>query len=428
MRLPVHPWPSGVRALAYPDYRLLWAGALVSNIGSWMQITAQAWVIYEISGHDSAWLGLDTFASGVPVLLTPLAGVLADHVNRRRLMAVLTLLQMVVAGYLAVALWAGFLSAWQIIICSAISGTLGTFLIPAFFALMPDLVSRKDLSNGVALNALQFNVSRVLGPVLAGLVLHHFGAASSFGFNALSFVGVLVALALIHPHAGHRPKSDTTALESFFQGVSYMRSRRDLLLMVTIVLTAGMFGSPLMNLLPALCREGMGRTDEASFATLLSCIGVGAVIGAALLAARSHRPPKPWIALYMMIGTGLCEIVIGWFSNYAVTVVVITIAGTCLVNTMARTMTAVTASIPSSLRGRVSSTVFIGIGLGFPLGALVSGFMAKHVSVTATYMTFGCLIIAAAMLLALVKKSLGIRYSPQPDEHAAPAGAGAMLP
>lgn len=426
MRLPARPWPSGVRALAYPDYRLLWAGGLVSNIGSWMQITAQAWVIYEISGHDSAWLGLDTFASGVPVLLTPLAGVLADHVNRRRLMTVLTLMQMVVAGYLAIALWAGFLSAWQIIICSAISGTLGTFLIPAFFALMPDLVSRKDLPNGVALNALQFNASRVLGPVFAGLVLHHFGAAWSFGFNALSFVGVLLALALIHPHAGHRPKSTTTAWESFHQGVSYMRSRRDLLLMVTIVFSAGVFGSPLMSLLPALCREALGRTDEGSFATLLSCLGVGAVIGAALLAAQSHRAPRPWFALLMMVGTGACQITIGWFSNYTVTLIMITLAGLCLVNTMARTMTAVTASIPSSLRGRVSSTVFIGIGLGIPLGSLIAGFMAKHVSVTATFMTFGTLIIAAAMLLGLTKKSLGIRYTPQPDEPA-PASSTAVV-
>ena len=198
--------------------------------------------------------------------------------------------------------------------------------------------------------------------------------------------------------------------------------------MVTIVFSAGMFGSPLMSLLPALCREALGRTDEGSFATLLSCLGVGAVIGAAMLAARSHRTPRPWYALVMMIGTGVCQITIGWFSNYTVTLIMITLAGLCLVNTMARTMTAVTASIPSSLRGRVSSTVFIGIGLGIPLGSLIAGFMAKHVSVTATYMTFGCLIIAAALLLGLTKKSLGIRYSPLPDEPAPTSGAGAILP
>jgi MFS family permease len=402
--------PKGLRSLAYRDYRMFWVGGIISNTGTWMAITVQAWVVYDISGHDPRWLGYDTFAAGLPVLLTPLAGVVADRTNPRRAMVVLIVGMMGVSAYLAAALAGGWLTVEQVIICSLISGTISTFNFPMFFSIMPELVQRKDLPNAVALNALQFNLSRVIGPVVGGVVLHHFGSAWGFGLNAMTFIAVLITLALIHPHIGRREPVKDTAWQSFKQGAAYLRGRADLLLMLAIVFAAGTLGSPMLSMTAALCREALGREDESSYAWLVSAFGVGAVVGAAMLALRSHRAPKPWWALWSITGIGICQILLGSQGHYTAAMLLYFVTGLCFVNTMARVNTAVTASIPTTLRGRISSMVFMALGLSVPIGSLIAGELAKQMSVRTTYVVYGVLLVIAAAVMALIKASANVRY------------------
>ena len=402
--------PNGLRSLAYRDYRMFWVGSMISNIGTWMAITVQAWVVYDISGHDPRWLGYDTFAAGLPVLLTPLAGVVADRTNPRRGMVVLIAGMMCVSAYLAAALAGGWLTVEQVIICSLISGTISTFNFPMFFSLMPELVQRKDLPNAVALNALQFNLSRVIGPVVGGVVLHHFGSAWGFGLNAMTFIAVLLSLALIHPHIGRREPVKETAWQSFKQGATYLRGRADLLLMLAIVFAAGTLGAPMLSMTAALCRETLGREDESSYARLVSAFGVGAVVGAATLALRSHRTPKPWWSLWSISGIGACQVLLGSQGNYTAALLLHFLTGLCFVNTMARVNTAVTASIPTTLRGRISSMVFMALGLSVPIGSLVAGLLASHLSVSKTYTFYGVLLILSAAIMAMIRSRGDVHY------------------
>ena len=212
-------WPAAVRALAFREYRILWGGQLISNVGTWMQIMAQAWVVYTISGKSEFWLGVDGFCSGAPVLLAPFAGVLADRLDRRKLMGTVTVFQGILAFILALMLYFNVLQVWEILICSVFSGALSNMMMPTFNSLMPELVDHPTLPNAVALNSMGFNVSRVLGPMIGGIVLHQFGATWSFGLNALSFVAVLMSLVCIHPPSLHQHLDHPHPFESLLQGM-----------------------------------------------------------------------------------------------------------------------------------------------------------------------------------------------------------------
>ncbi len=167
---------------------MLWVATFISNAGSWMQKITTAWLIYEMT-HSKAWLGTDAFASGITtVLLLPVGGVIADRVDRRRLLVITNILCAILAFGLAVLAVAHLVHVWHIIAFSALSGAVQAAMIPASNSLLPALVGKGDVRNAIALNSLQFNVSRAVGPILGGIALVHFGAASSFGLNGLSFL------------------------------------------------------------------------------------------------------------------------------------------------------------------------------------------------------------------------------------------------
>src|SRR5215470_2291368 len=186
------------KAFHYRDFRLMWIGACTSSVGTWMQIVAQGWLIYRLS-HSSFLLGLDQFLAGLPIFLfTLIGGVVADRVERRKILLVSQYIQMASAGILTVLVATGTVHIWQILCLSFVSGLAQAFGGPAYQALIPTLVEREDMPNAIALNSIQFNTAVTVGPALAGLALARLGETWCFGLNALSFLAPIISLSMIH--------------------------------------------------------------------------------------------------------------------------------------------------------------------------------------------------------------------------------------
>src|SRR5271167_2526381 len=185
------------KAFQYRDFRLMWIGACTSSIGTWMQIVAQGWLIYRMR-HSAFLLALDQFLGGMPIfLLSLIGGVVADRVERRRILLGSQYVQLFSAGLLTILVATGTVHVWHILCLSLVSGFAQAFGGPAYSALIPTLVERDDMPNAIALNSIQFNLAVTIGPALGGLALARLGEAWCFGLNTLSFVAPVIALSLI---------------------------------------------------------------------------------------------------------------------------------------------------------------------------------------------------------------------------------------
>src|SRR5687768_13336693 len=205
-------------ALAYRDFRVLWIGAFTSTIGTWMQKVSQNWLVLTMTGASSAFfLGLDSFLGELPILLlTLIGGVVADRYDRRHLLLTSQCVQMMAAFALAALVYWDVVRIWHVLTLSVITGLAQAFGGPAYQSLMPSLVDKQDLPNAIAFNSLQFNLARVIGPLLAGAALTAFGMVACFGLNGLSFLAVIIAILSLHVR--HIPSGTTTRLHQELQG------------------------------------------------------------------------------------------------------------------------------------------------------------------------------------------------------------------
>src|SRR3954471_12953644 len=212
------------KAFHYRDFRLMWIGACMSSIGTWMQIVAQGWLIYRLS-HSAFYLALDQFLSGIPIFLFSLVGgVIADRVERRRILLGSQYVQMATAALLTLLVATGVVQVWQILCLSFISGFAQAFGGPAYQALIPTLVEKEDMPNAIALNSIQFNVAVMIGPALAGQALAKLGEKWCFGLNALSFLAPVITLLIIK--ARFRPQKTTESLlTSLKEGIKFVRKQ-----------------------------------------------------------------------------------------------------------------------------------------------------------------------------------------------------------
>src|SRR5688572_10511302 len=215
-------WQRTFMALQYPNYKLWFMGQLVSLIGTWMQITAQGFLVFELT-QSPVYLGYVGFAAGLPsILLMLFGGVIADRVPRRNLLIITQSSMMILAVILAVLTFTGIVQAWHIVLLALALGTANAFDAPAAQAFVLELVERKDLPNALALNATLFNLATVVGPTAAGLMYAAFGAAWCFTINAASFLGVIVALLLMRLPARELTRRAQSALDQVKDGLRYV--------------------------------------------------------------------------------------------------------------------------------------------------------------------------------------------------------------
>ena len=394
----------GLSALRHRDFRRLWIGTFASNVGSWAQKVATAWLIYRMTNSE-AWLGIDAFASGIPtVLLLPLGGIISDRVNRRTLLIGTNIASAGLAFALAALAFTDTLRVWHIVVVSALSGVVQALMVPASTSILPTLVGEKDTKNAIALNSVQFNVSRIIGPAIGGLTLIGLGAAASFALNGLSFLVMVIALALIGAVPGAKLKNESVR-DNFRGGLKFIRDAGNIRVLLVLVMLAAFLGAPMISMMPALTKSVLHR-EASTYSLLLSCFGVGAVVAAGFVALSGHSSPKPCRVVPYLIIYGVCLIAVAFQLPIGIVGLLVAISGFAFINTMIRLGTAIIQSTADEYRGRVTSLQSLGFRLGQPLGSLVAGFLASEFGVSIAFWVFGAAMIVAILIARQMSTSL----------------------
>jgi MFS family permease len=383
------------------DYRRFWVSQFFSNVGSWMQAVAQGYLVYHLT--DSAFLlGFVGFANAVPSFFLMLyGGVLADHFDRRRVVAASQWAQAFSALALAVSIWTGHLAVWQIVAAAVVSGIAISFSAPAWQAMVIDLLDdRSRLANAVAMNSLQFQLSRAIGPLLAGVTLAAFGSFWCFFFNALSFLPLIWVLGRIKPR--QQPVEQTSAVwERLRAGFAYVRSDRMILLALAVAAAASAFGFPYLNLMPIVARRLFHAAEARGLGYLMGAVGVGAMLGSLALSVRT--PPRRMMLPVIIITLGLFGAAltgVGYLPSRAAVMALLFVCGTSMVICLALCNTSIQQRVPDAMRGRVLSMYTFSFYAFLPFGNLGSGILAEHRGIGLTMLLLGASLLASALVAA----------------------------
>ena len=369
--------PVRFAALRHRNFSLLWAGVIVSNIGTWMQNVTQSWLVLQLT-DSPLWLGLLGLSFAIPMVTLPLVGgAVVDRVHRVRLLVVTQTGQMLLAFALAILTWLHLIAVWQILLASFLSATLLAFDNPARQALVYDLVPHEDLLNALSLNAATYTGAALVGPALAGLLLVPFGPAALFFLNGASFLAVLIALAAMR---GVRSRGSAVVAplgQAMRAGLSYVWKTRTILALLGLSAMAAVFGRSYQVLLPVFARD-IWDVGAAGYGLLLSAAGAGALTGALGLAAfgRGWRHGPTMVLAGLAFSLSLISFALS--PAFAAGFLLLFIAGVMatVFTTLISTQLQVTS--PNELRGRVMSLYAITL-IGLPsLGALAIGVLAEQ--------------------------------------------------
>lgn len=385
--------PAALASLGHRNYRLLWFGTLVSSTGDWMDQVALNWLIYQLTGSPVA-LGLFNLFRLTPILVfTLIGGVIADRVERRRLMFTTQSVAMLLAFALAILVSTGLVEFWHVLVVGIGRGIMLSFNQPARQSLISELVPPRSLMNAIALNQATLNLSRVFGPALGGFLIATVGVAGAFYLNGASFLAVLASLTLMRFADRARP-AHRSVLADLAGGLRYVRgepSLRDLVVLGSLPMILGM---PYMTMLTVFASDAL-KVGGSGLGLLTACTGVGAVTGALFVASRQQSTRRGRLMIAGICGFGLTLLLFSaspwlWLSVLAVTGV-----GAAQQVFLATNNTLIQVYVRPEFRGRVLSTLFLSRGL-VPLGTMFAGFGAALVGVqwTTGSMAAGLVIMA----------------------------------
>lgn len=386
------------------QYRVFWSGALVSNVGAWMQTVGQGWLVLELT--DSAFmLGLVGFAGSLPwLVLLLVGGVYADRIDRRRLLIRANFAMMACAAVLTALTWTGVVQIWHVLVLSLASGSAIAMAAPAFQAFLFDLVERRDLQNAIAMNSAQFNLSRILGPSIAGLTLGAIGLAGCFGVNTLSYLAAIVALMLIR--ARSRPAPDRSPVwKSLVAGVGYVRERPRIQALLAIAALISLLAMPYSTLLPIVARDALGL-DASGLGWLFAIGGIGAVCGALSVAFRHVLPKRgPWL-LGCAIATGLATLGLGLSRSPVAAGASLVAIGFFATSAVALSNTLLQELVDDAMRGRVLSMFGLAFMGTFPIANLLAGSLAAMTSASTTLAITGTALAVVVAGIAATRPRL----------------------
>jgi MFS family permease len=386
-----------VRALRHRNYRIYYAGMLVSFTGTWMQAVAQSWLIYRLTG--SAWLlGLVGFVGQVPVfLLAPLGGVMADRHSRHRIIIITQTLAMLQALGLAALTIGGGVTVHAVFVLAILLGAVNAFDLPARQSFMVELVPRGDLMNAIALNSSMIQASRVLGPALAGLLVGWLGEGPCFLINGISYLAVIAGLFAIRVSRGHIGPTDGTALAHLKEGFDYVLHTQPVRALLLLVAFVSIFGLPYIVLMPIFASEVL-KGGPRALGVLLGAAGVGALGGALTLAARRQVEGLGRVVALSVAVLGATLVLFSLSRNLIVSAVLLVPVGFALLLQMSASNTLVQTMVPDRMRGRLMSFYAMSLMGMAPFGSLLAGAVASRIGAPATVAAGGASCIAASML------------------------------
>ncbi len=393
-------------ALMYRDFRILWFGAFTSTIGTWMQKVAQNWLVLTITGPKSAFfLGLDSFLGELPILLfTVLGGVVADRRDRRQMLLTSQVIQMASALILAGLVFAGQVRIWHVLTLSVVTGLAQAFGGPAYQSLLPLLVRKEHVPNAIAFNSIQFNLARVIGPLLAGGALAAFGMVACFGLNGLSFLAVIAAILMMRTR--HTPPATGTRIgQELKSGVAYVRAHGSLMSLAALGFVATFLGNPILTFLP-IFTQTVFRGDVNQYTQLMACAGAGAVSGALVVAWTGRSSHMGRTVLVLQVAFGLLILAFGSVRLFWLNAVLLFCAGACMVMVFSMLSSLVQLNAPNEMRGRVMSLYMVAFRGGTPLGSLVAGWLATLTSAPTVLRANGVLLSAIALWVLVRHRDL----------------------
>jgi MFS family permease len=399
------PFARTFSALHYRDFRLLWFGAFTSTTGTWMQTVAQGWLVWKLTG-SAFLLGVDGFLATGPMLLFSLfGGVIADRVDRRKIMIYSQYLQMSFAFILAALVWSGNIEVWHIFVLSFLTGSAQSFSGPAYISLLPLLVKREDLPNAVAMNSMQFNLARVIGPALAGITIAAWGFEACFLINGVSFFAVIIALLLIRSSQATTTEGRRGMIEEMRDGFRFVAQRRTLLVLTFLAFAGTFLGMPLVTFMPVVA-DRIFDLGVNGYASLVTTYGFGSVVGALVVAATAHAARKGRIALKLQLAFAVLLMAFAYSRSLALSLVIAFFSGMCIVGVIALYSSLVQLTTTDAMRGRVMSIFMLAFRGGMPLGNLAAGFISHRWSITVALAVNGAILAAVALAYILRRTNL----------------------
>ena len=411
------------RALHHRNFRLFWIGQLVSVVGTWMQTVGQGWLMHRLT--DSAWmLGLLAFTQFVPVTLFSLwAGVVADRVDKRRMILITQSLAATQALLLALVVTGGMVKPWMVLVLAFVFGTINAFDLPARQSFLVEMVGKEDLPNAIALNSAAFNAARVLGPAVAGIVVALVGEAWCFWINAVSYLAVIAMLLRMDLVARAAAVGAGAAAESLMEGVRYVLATppvRNLLILLGVMCSLGF---QYMTLLPVYARQIL-RTGSEAYGLMVSAFGLGSLLSAIVLTRRQDRWRLRRNLQLALTTAAVGMAVFAWSRVLPLTLVMGFASGFGLILYVASTNVLLQLSIEDRFRGRVMSLyTFMFIGTA-PIGALTAGAIAQRYGAPVATTLCACVLLSGALWVSYRLRVLAAREArvPTPPLHAEKLG------
>jgi MFS family permease len=392
--------PSSFAAMRHRNYQLYFGGQLISNIGTWMQIIAQAWVVYQI-GHSELALGLVAFASAIPTLIiSPWGGVVVDRVSRRNLLMMTQAGAMLLAFVLAALTFTNVVKEWHVIGLAALLGVVNAFDAPARQAIIPELVGKQDLPNAIALNSMMFNSARVIGPAIAGLMLAVVGAAWCFTLNGISFSAVIVGLWLMDLPRHQNMQQTTSPWKQLIGGMQYAAQNREISALILLSLVFSIFGISYSTVLPAFVEQILHQ-GAAAYGWLNTATGLGAVSGAFLLANhRFSHGRRGKLLVITNVAFPLILIAFSLTSVYSLSLLLAYGLGVGFMVQFTTINTLLQTRVEDTFRGRVMglyTLTFFGFA---PFGNLLIGFLGEQFGLGFSMTLFAvCSLILSRLVL-----------------------------
>jgi predicted MFS family arabinose efflux permease len=402
-------------AFAYRDFRVQWIGACSSAIGTWMQIIAQNWLVLSLT-NSPFYLGLDAFLQQLPIILfTLVGGVFADRYDRRKTLLASQYVQMFTSGALAVLMYLHVVQVWHIMGLSFLTGVAQSFGGPAYQSLLPSLVDKKDLPNAIALNSIQFNLARVLGPLLFAATLATFlkwgynepqAMNAAFFLNALSFLIVIGTLMSLH--VKHVPPTHTKRMRDELQGgLHYVRHHGSLVAIIVLASATTFLGFAVLTFLPVFAQR-VFRGGASTYSHLMAFSGAGSIVGALVVAWLGKFRRMGLTALLMQAIYGLLILSFAMSRVMWLSEILLFFTGASLMMVFSTVTSLVQLIAPNEMRGRVMSIYMVAFRGGMPLGSLAGGYFATIIGAPKVISINGVLLVLVAAYFLLVR-SHGVR-------------------
>ena len=400
-------------AFTYRDFRVQWIGACSSAIGTWMQIVAQNWLVLSLT-NSAFFLGLDAFLQQLPIILfTLIGGVFADRYDRRRTLLTSQYIQMATSGTLAVLMYFHVIQVWHILVLSFFTGVAQSFGGPAYQSLLPSLVDKKDLPNAIALNSIQFNLARVLGPLLFAATLAAFthapysdeparladefrGMNACFLLNSLSFL--IVIYTLMSLHVKHIPPIATPKRmrDELQGGLYYVQHQGSLVALIILAATTTFLGFAILTFLP-LFAQRVFHEGASTYSHLMAFSGAGSIVGALVVAWLGKFRRMGLTALLMQAVYGILILAFAVSRVMWVSDILLFFTGAALMMVFSTVTSLIQLIAPNEMRGRVMSIYMVAFRGGMPLGSLISGYLATFLGAPRVIGINGVLLVVVAL-------------------------------